>query len=447
MLSQTDNDTISRVGPGTPMGALFRQYWLPALLSSELPNPDSDPVRVLILGEKLIAFRDTNGQVGLIQNHCPHRGASLFFGRNEEAGLRCVYHGWKFDLTGQCVDMPNEPAESNFKTKVKATAYPTHERNGIVWAYMGPRPTPPPLPDFEANQLPEGEYAVQGMIRDCNWLQALEGDIDTSHLAFLHHGGNRAEDAAPGSFLYYTLADRRPKFEALDTDYGVMSGAYRPVGDDRRYWRIAQYLFPCFVMIPSGVLGLQIWTRAWVPMDDEHCMFFGMQQRNLMALRRPVGTAAPNQAALPRTGGMRYLPNGTDWLARHRVVQHADNDYLIDRDLQRTNQGFNGYTGIVGVVQDTMVTESMGAICDRTQEHLGTTDAMIIRVRKRLLDAARALQSNGITPPGVDNPEAYRVRGGGVMLPADADWVAATEHLREAFVPHPEIDPALSGGA
>src|SRR5205814_1273462 len=184
MLSKIDNETVCRVGPGTPMGQLMREYWLPALRSRELPTPDSGPVRVLLLGEKLIAFRDTNGQVGLIQNHCPHRGASLFFGRNEESGLRCVYHGWKFDVTGQCIDMPNEPAESNFKHKIKAVAYPCAERSGVVWAYMGPRETPPPLPDIEPNMQPEGQYSVGLTLRECNWLQALEGDIDTSHLQF-----------------------------------------------------------------------------------------------------------------------------------------------------------------------------------------------------------------------------------------------------------------------
>src|ERR687886_61700 len=144
MLKKEDNELITRVGPGTPMGNLMREYWVPAMLSSELPAPDSDPVRVLLLGERLIAFRDSNSRVGLLANNCPHRGASLFFGRNEECGLRCVYHGWKFDVAGRCVDMPNEPPESNFKDKVRAVAYPCAERNGLVWAYLGDRATPPP---------------------------------------------------------------------------------------------------------------------------------------------------------------------------------------------------------------------------------------------------------------------------------------------------------------
>src|ERR1043166_9757388 len=155
MLSPADNEYLCRIGPKTPMGDLMRQYWMPAIRSDELPAPDCSPLRVRLLGESLIAFRTTSGKVGLIQNACPHRGASLFFGRNEEEGLRCVYHGWKFDCSGQCVDMPSEPAESNFKTKIKATAYPCIERNNIVWTYMGPRETPPPLPDHPGNLSPD----------------------------------------------------------------------------------------------------------------------------------------------------------------------------------------------------------------------------------------------------------------------------------------------------
>src|ERR671935_148152 len=171
MLKREENGLICRVGPGTPMGNFMREYWVPAMLSSELPAPDSDPVRVLLLGEKLIAFRDSNGSVGLVANNCPHRGASLYFGRNEECGLRCVYHGWKFDTKGVCVDMPNEPAESNFREKVRAVAYPCQERGGGIWTYMGPRQEPPPLPDLEPNMLPDGQWGVNAIQRECSWLQ------------------------------------------------------------------------------------------------------------------------------------------------------------------------------------------------------------------------------------------------------------------------------------
>src|SRR5579859_4092490 len=224
MLSEHDNQTVCRVGPGTPMGRLMREYWVPALLARELPARDSDPVRVMLLGEKLIAFRDTSGQVGLVQHNCPHRGASLFFGRNEDSGLRCVYHGWKFSSDGTCVDMPNEPPESDFRTKVRAVAYPTRERGGIVWAYLGPRGEPPPLPDLEPNMLADDQVVVTAIQRECNWLQGLEGDIDTSHLGFLHLGAIDPENTKPGTFQHYTVKDRAPRYSVVDTEYGAMYG-------------------------------------------------------------------------------------------------------------------------------------------------------------------------------------------------------------------------------
>ena len=292
MLNVHDNELICRTGPGTPMGNLMRQYWVPAMLSAELPRPDCDPVRVLLLGEKLIAFRDSAGSVGLLQNNCPHRGASLFFGRNEEAGLRCVYHGWKFDASGAFIDMPNEPAESDFRTKVRAASYPCQERGGIVWSYLGPRSAPPPMPDLEPNMLPDDQLVVTAISRDCNWLQGLEGDIDTSHLGFLHLGAIDPENTRPGTFQHYTVKDRAPRYSVVDTDYGAMYGAYRPADAGRLYWRIAQFLFPFYAMIPTGVLGLQVLARAWVPMDDEHMLFFSMGSRPSVATITAVNAPA-----------------------------------------------------------------------------------------------------------------------------------------------------------
>src|ERR687896_1709338 len=179
MLSQEDNETLTRVGPGTPMGNLLRRYWLPALLSTELPEADCPPVRVRLLGEDLVAFRDSAGKPGLFVQACPHRGASLFFGRNEEAGLRCVYHGWKFDVTGACVDMPSEPAESNFKSKVRIKAYPGREHAGIIWIYMGPPEKQPPLPEYEFTRLePHPDDKIFKWVQESNYAQGLEGNID-----------------------------------------------------------------------------------------------------------------------------------------------------------------------------------------------------------------------------------------------------------------------------
>jgi phenylpropionate dioxygenase-like ring-hydroxylating dioxygenase large terminal subunit len=446
MLSREDNELLCRVGPGTPMGNLLRQYWIPALISSELPAADGPPVRVRLLGENLIAFRTTSGAVGLIQNHCPHRGASLFFGRNEAEGLRCVYHGWKFDVTGRCVDMPSEPEESNFKSKIRACAYPCVERNDIVWTYMGPREVPPPLPDIEPNLIGGEEVVIQKALRECNWFQGLEGDVDTSHLGFLHLGAVKPEDAKPGSFDYYLVKDRAPKYKVVDTEFGTSYGCYRPAEPDTYYWRIAHFLFPFYTMIPTGILGMQVLVRAWVPVDDNHIMFWSIAVPSTRMGRGAAGGATAREAgsqAAARAGGLAgghgFLPDTTDWLGRFRLVQNTENDYLIDREAQRTKT----FTGIAGIhQQDQAITESMGPIYDRTQEHLGSSDAMVIRTRRRAIEAAEALRDRGVVPPGVDDPTVYRYRSGGVILPRDADWLDATKEMRRAAA----ATPAIGGG-
>ena len=430
MLTAEENQLLTRVGPGTPMGNLFRQYWLPAMLSEELPAPDSDPVRVMLLGEKLIAFRDSNGQVGLIQNHCPHRGASLFFGRNEEAGLRCVYHGWKFDVTGQCVDMPNEPAESNFKSKVKAVAYPARERGGLVWVYMGPRSTPPELPDIEANVIEPN--TVRAHMRDGNWLQSMEGDLDSSHAGILHFGALKPEELPDGTFAQLMVKYRNPRFAVVDHPAGTTYAVYCDADPGYEFWRLGQYFLPSFASPTPGLLGWERWAIILVPMDDYHVMRY-----DLNAPRITPGDPPP--ARVP----MALLPNTTDWFGRWRLVNQPGNDYLIDREVQRKNRGLNGYTGIAGVAQQDTALQgwtSMGPIDDRTKEHLASTDAMIIRVRRRLMEAARALAEGGTVPPGVDNPDWYRLRSGGVFLKKGEDWLEVTRDLQKAYVDYDGVD-------
>ncbi|HUZ78192.1 MAG TPA: Rieske 2Fe-2S domain-containing protein [Chloroflexota bacterium] len=433
MLNPEENTLLCRVGPGTPMGNLMREYWIPAVRSEELPAPDCAPLRVRLLGEDLVAFRDTAGQVGLVQNACPHRGASLFFGRNEEHGLRCVYHGWKFDCTGNCVDMPNEPAESNFKHKIKLTAYACHERNGIIWAYMGSRATPPPLPDLEANML--AGYSLSTILRECNWMQGLEGELDTVHFAFLHFGHGRLETTPPHTHNYYQVKHQPARFSVLDTEVGVSAGAARPAEEDSTYWRITHMLFPFYAMVPTGVLGYQARFFAYVPMDDEHTLnweCYGQlpgEEASEELLRE--ANSSRTRSGLPPQAGC--LPNSTDWYGRYRLQENATNDYQIDRGAQRRNEI---YTGIKNIrTQDVAMTDSMGPILDRTVEHLGTTDALIIRARRRLMAAARALAEHGTIPPGVDQPEAYRARSGGVVLPRNVDWWQQTEDLRHRFSP------------
>jgi hypothetical protein len=286
--------------------------------------------------------------------------------------------------------------------------------------------------------LPKGEYVIQKALRECNWFQGLEGDIDTSHLGFLHLGAVKPEDTTPGTFDYYTVADRAPKYAAVDTEFGASYGAYRPAEADTYYWRIAHFLFPFFTMIPTGILGTQILVRAWVPVDDEHTMFWSLAVPSSRQGGGGAGTASAVTAGGPAAllgglaGGHGFLPDTPDWLGKFRLVQNKDNDYLIDREAQRTKKSFTGIAGIHQ--QDQAITESMGPIIDRTQEHLGTSDAMIIRTRRRVINAAKALRDGGVVPPGVDQPEVYGCRSGGVVLPRDADWLEATKALRQARV-------------
>ena len=274
MLSVEDNERLCRVGPGTEMGALLREYWTPALRSSELAEPDCAPVRVLLFGEKLIAFRDSSGAVGLLPDACPHRGASLFFGRNEEGGLRCAYHGWKFDLSGRCLDMPNEPPASTFKNRVRARAYPCVEKAGYVWTYMGPG-APPPMPHFEVFDYPEEQIAHTTFLWRCNWIQAMESSNDPTHLGFLHAGHLGWEDQPPGIMRAGTF-DRSPGIKLLDSPGGLMgAGYYRdPDSEEHTFWAVRHWLFPFYSMVATGELGRKIAFVATVPLDDHHAMNF-----------------------------------------------------------------------------------------------------------------------------------------------------------------------------
>lgn len=435
MLSREENELLTRIGPGTAMGDLLRQYWVPALISTELPVPDGPPLRVRLFGEDLIAFRTTSGQVGLVEQACPHRQASLFLGRNEEDGIRCAYHGWKFDVQGRCIDMPNESPGCSFQEKVSLRAYPCQERHGVVWAYLGPRAQPPPLPDFEWNQSSANVPFLWRNYRTCNWVQCLEGDIDSSHINYLHRTLDEADHSTvPGRQLPgYTREqlpllhqNGSPRLEVVETEIGVMYGSQRRLDAHRDYWRVHPFLFPFHTMVGGGIRENEVSFngKAWVPMDDEQTLVFEWQYRpgkpwteeeraELMRVRNPWGFE-------PAHSG----PAGS-WKPR----AHAGNDYFLDRGLERTSL----FCGILSnPLQDTAVQESMGPIVDRTREHLGPADAMIIHVRRRLIQAAKALRDKGVVPPGVDQPALYRVRPVGAILPPNSDWLQATEARRRA---------------
>jgi len=427
-MNRKDSEDLVRVGPGTVMGGLMRQYWLPAAMSSEL-EPDGAPVRLLLLGEQLIAFRDSSGRVGVMDHRCPHRCASLFLGRNEENGIRCVYHGWKYDVAGNCVDTPNL-ADPDFKNRIKAKAYRTVERNGLVWVYMGARKKAPPLPEIEATLLPESDVTISFVQRECNWLQALEGDIDTSHFGFLHAGSVAPEDVPDDSLFWHTVANRAPDYHVADTECGTMYAAYREAAPSKTYWRFANFMLPFWTQTPQGKFTEHLHNRAWVPMDDTHTMFVSLTWR-----RQPpsIGPMKNGRMMPGFTRAFDYLPNESDWYGRWRLRGRPVNDWLVDREAQKTGGNYTGITGIHA--QDQAVTESMGAITDHLFEHMAPSDRMIMATRRRLLKAARALAKDKIVPPGVDDPAImYPVRSGDFVADAKLAWRQAYDRQMQASV-------------
>jgi phthalate 4,5-dioxygenase oxygenase subunit len=433
MLTQEENEIVTHVGPGTPMGDLMRQYWLPVYLSSDIAENDSKPRRLKLLHENLIIFRDTSGRAVLVTEVCPHRGASLYWGRNEDDGIRCAYHGWKFAADGRCVDMPNEPAASNFKDKVRIRSYPVQERNGIIWTYMGPRQTPPPLPDLEFNCIPPEQITIRRDMQMTNWLQGLEGNIDSSHLSFLHtrleaDGSADFAGMAPANRgLYYV--DNAPVMETHDTQAGVMYGAGRREEPGKVYWRVTQFLFPFYGMFaPVSLRECPI--QWWVPLDDGAVMKWDVRWNP----ERAITAEERERLFLPDPGG--FVEETGDPYTHWRLAADASNDYLNDYDAQLTKR-FNGIPSIN--LQDKALLESMGSIVDRTIEHLGTADAMIIRVRRRLIAAARALREHGTVPPGVDEPSAYAVRTMTTIQPEGVDPFTVEAASLKAFSGRPVL--------
>ncbi len=380
MLSRAENNLLTQVSPEKPMGKLMRRYWIPALLSSEIPEPDCPPVRARLLGEDLVAFRDSQGRVGLLDEHCSHRGTSLFYGRNEECGLRCIYHGWKYDIDGNVLETPAEPAGSTLKNKVHHTAYPCKEAGGIVWSYMGPRDKTPLLPSYEWMKLPSDQLYVTKSVQDCSWLQGLEGECDSSHLSVLHKAFSETLRGGDGD-LY--AADSAPHLEGLETNYGVRMISCRKADANTTYLRVSNIVMPCHGFIPTGGLkgnaeGYTI--HSHVPMDEQHSLRYNIHFRR----NRPI------------RGDERQHDDeiGPDF----RKIRNLQNDYLQDREQQK-RKTFTGM-GEIFLIHDSCATESMGPIYDRSQEHLGVSDITVVAVRKFLLQCVRDLAA-GKEPPHV----------------------------------------------
>ncbi len=415
MLSQEKNDLLTQTGPGTPMGDLFRCYWQPALLAEELPEPDCPPVRVTLFSEPLIAFRDTQGRLGLMDEFCAHRRVSLWFGRNEQNGLRCPYHGWKYDVDGNCVEVPSEE-NPKFCEQIKLKAYRLVEKGGVLWAYMGDPEHEPPLPEYEFCNVGPKQRFISKRLQECNWLQAMEGGIDSSHVSFLHSANLESDPLFAGSKgNKYNFGDLRPVFEVVDSPGGLYVGARRNAEDDQYYWRITQWLMPAFTMIPPRA-DHPVHGHFWVPIDDEHCWAWSFDYKPMRDL-----TDAERSAMEAGEGiHCEYVP-GT-------FIPKANkgNDYLMDREAQKAGLTYSGIKGIA--IQDASLQESMGPICDRTREKLAPTDRGIMLARRKMLKALEELRDNGTLPDGVD-PKLHKVRSAAFLLPRDQTYAEAAREL------------------
>ena len=411
MLSHKDNEYMSRVGEGTAMGTYVRRFWTPLMLASDLEEPGGTPQEVRLFGENLVAFRDSDGRVGVLQALCPHRQAPLVYARNEDCGLRCIYHGWKFDVNGTCLDMPNEAPESVFKDRVQADAYPTCEAAGVIWVYLGPRDLQPEVPDMEWMRVPDSYRNVHRFHLEGNWVQAMEGDVDSSHIGFLHKNLRDLRDPAKAERENrYQALDKAPKWVIQPTDYGMMIAARRNAEEDTYYWRINQVMLPYYTSVAAPIDGSSGLLHMWVPMDDSHTYVWTVMwrtQRPMTERERSDMTEGPTPHVAtydPVSGGLR---------GNHQ------NRFFQDR-LEMRSETFSGIFGIRE--QDAAMTVGMGPIVDRSKEHLGAADSAVIALRRILIKAARDLES-GEEPYAPYHGDAYRRRAWSAVLPRNDDFL------------------------
>jgi len=448
VLSAEDNEILTRVGPGTPMGNLYRRYWIPACLSKEVDEPDGPPVRVRLLGEDLVLFRDTTGQLGLIGEQCPHRGASLFYGRNEECGLRCTYHGWKFDVTGQCTDQRSELKP--FAHRIKITSYPVRESGGIVWAYLGPPETMTPFRDFGTESLPADQAQVIRETVYCNWVQSMDGDLDTAHISNLHQfdaiddvpddGSDKPGYPSGYMSMRFWRHDPRSLIEVDETWHGFRYAGIRTTPNGHKHARITAWIFPaCSIIAAIPFSTRQIFV---VPVDDTTTYRYNYTTQ---PPQNPRGLGGPPFFTYEKYPfEMMRTTNGTGDMPRKYT---RENDYGIDRVAQK---GIS-YSGIPDFrSQDNMSTETAGPIYDRTREHLGSTDVAVIRMHRLLLRAAKAVM-NGEPAPALAGAGDFRaIRGAEKILEAGEDWrVLGTDDdpiVQEALATRPWLRAAAVRG-
>src|SRR5438105_2352011 len=412
-MNAEENDLMCRVEGEAPMGQIMRRHWLPALLSEEVREPDGDPVRVRLLGEDLLAFRDSEGKVGVIGEFCPHRSASLFYGRNEECGLRCLYHGWKVATDGTVLEMPSEPADSRFTRKVKHKAYPTNEAAGFIWTYMGSAGEMPPFEPPVFQPLPDTRISICKVIVNCNWAQILEGAIDSAHSSTLHASEMvpAQVDSAKATDQNWLRpsTDKAPQLQVQTTDFGFRYVAIRrPIENPEThdYIRMTLFVAPYTVLIPPN--NRYRVALLHVPMDDTHTAF------HFIAFG---GDTTPDQEAWRKFNALQV---GIDIDQTYRNRRTRANNYLQDRKAMKAGN----WTGIPGIPnQDIVMWESMGPITDRSRDRLGTSDIAIIQFRRQMLEAAKIMRTGGpaIATEASRTPHAS-LRSFEGIVPKGSDW-------------------------
>ena len=421
MLTQEENQLLTQTGPGTAGGELFRRYWHPVALSEELP-PGGAPLNVRILSEDLVLFRDDQGRPGLLGLHCSHRGTDLSYGRCEDGGLRCVYHGWLYDIHGRCLEQPGEPRGSQYYKEIRHLAYPCQENGGFIFTYMGPD-EPPLLPAYEWLNVPEELRDSTKLFYGCNYLQGNEGNLDPAHLGMLHRFAEadwkmgdqlRAAnvetyrvqgDSESLSVTEYLVRDLTPVLEVEETNFGLRVFSTRDAGPGKKFARFQCFIYPSIGTFPSRTEGYNVMWH--VPIDDTHHWAY----QTLLSRTVPFDKEWLRQQ---RT---------TEWTPDYKTIRNQGNRYKQDREAMKAGS-FSGM-GVDSLVQDVFATESQGAIQDRTVENVGYTDTVIVAARRLLLRAIRDVQEGHEAPHVVRDPadnDFDLARCGHGVVPSSTDW-------------------------
>ena len=430
MISAEENMLLTQTGKGTPCGELMRRYWQPVALAEELAQGGA-PLAVQIMGEKLVLFRDDQGRPGLLGIHCSHRGTDLSYGRVEGGGLRCLYHGWLYNIEGRCLEQPGEPGRGEHRDAIRHPAYPCKEAGGVIFAYMGPG-EPPALPAYEFLSVPAEQREVTKIHVVCNYLQANEGNIDPLHLSFLHRNLQDSErdkqrvvpgsDATPNSLIG---KDQRPTIEVDITEFGLRIYSIRKPGDGKQYLRVTNYIYPNLAAFNGSTTGEGYSAHWHVPIDDRsHWKYVFLFSRE-----RPLSQDLRDRIRAETSDG-------------NHLKRNKDNRYLQDRASMKT-QTFSGM-GFHFQAQDAFATESQGAVQNRAEEHPVSSDKAIVAARKLLLNAIRAM-CDGREPPHLSgDPNASRSRKILVLsevLPAD---VNPREYMKSLESPERELEGKLA---